>query len=69
VFLNRIDDGQNSANITFAQAERLEVCPGVLAPVVTLEMLLKMKREAGRIHALPLKQAGVSFGVPRKEPV
>jgi predicted nucleotidyltransferase len=30
------------------QAERLEVCPGVLAPVVTLETLLKMKREAGR---------------------
>ncbi|MGA3142909.1 MAG: hypothetical protein ABSF10_07675 [Verrucomicrobiota bacterium] len=32
----------------FVQAERLEVCPGVLAPVVTLETLLKMKREAGR---------------------
>ncbi len=32
----------------FAQAERLEVCPGVLAPVVTLETLLKMKRAAGR---------------------
>ena len=32
----------------FARAERLEVCPGVLAPVVTLETLLRMKREAGR---------------------
>jgi len=32
----------------FAQAERLEVCPGVLAPVVTLETLLTMKRAAGR---------------------
>ena len=32
----------------FSQAGRLEVCPGVLAPVVTLETLLKMKRAAGR---------------------
>ena len=32
----------------FAQAERLEICPGVLAPVVTMETLLKMKREAAR---------------------
>ena len=32
----------------FARAERLEVCPGVLAPVVTLKTLLKMKRKAGR---------------------
>jgi len=32
----------------FARAERLEVCPGVLAPVVSLETLLCMKREAGR---------------------
>lgn len=30
------------------QAERLEVCPGVLAPVVTLATLLKMKETAGR---------------------
>ena len=32
----------------FAQAERLEVCSGVQAPVVTLATLLKMKRAAGR---------------------
>jgi predicted nucleotidyltransferase len=32
----------------FSQAGRLEVCHGVLAPVVTLETLLKMKRAAGR---------------------
>jgi hypothetical protein len=32
----------------FSQAVRLEVCPGVLAPVVTLKTLLKMKRTAGR---------------------
>jgi predicted nucleotidyltransferase len=32
----------------FARAGRLEVCPGVQAPVVTLETLLKMKRAAGR---------------------
>jgi predicted nucleotidyltransferase len=32
----------------FSRAGRLEVCPGVLAPVVTLETLLKMKRAAGR---------------------
>jgi nitrogen fixation protein len=32
----------------FSQAARLEICPGLLAPVVTLETLLKMKRAAGR---------------------
>lgn len=32
----------------FSQAGRLEVCPGVLAPVVTLKTLLKMKRAAGQ---------------------
>jgi predicted nucleotidyltransferase len=31
-----------------ARASRLEVCPGVEAPVVSLETLLRMKREAGR---------------------
>lgn len=30
------------------QAERIEVCPGILAPVVSLPTLLKMKAEAGR---------------------
>ena len=30
------------------RAERLEVCDGVMAPVVALETLLQMKREAGR---------------------
>jgi nucleotidyltransferase AbiEii toxin of type IV toxin-antitoxin system len=32
----------------FARAPRLEVCPGLQAPVVTLETLLQMKREANR---------------------
>jgi hypothetical protein len=32
----------------FLRADRLEICPGVLAPVVTLETLLQMKRAAGR---------------------
>ena len=32
----------------FSQADWLEVCPGVLAPVVALKTLLKMKRAAGR---------------------
>ena len=32
----------------YSRADRLEVCPGVLAPVVTLETLLEMKRAAGR---------------------
>lgn len=32
----------------FARAPRLEVCPGMEAPVVTLEKLLDMKRDAGR---------------------
>jgi hypothetical protein len=32
----------------FSRAGRLEICPGLLAPVVTLETLLKMKRAAGR---------------------
>ena len=32
----------------FSQAVRLEIYPGVLAPVVTLKTLLKMKRAAGR---------------------
>jgi predicted nucleotidyltransferase len=31
-----------------ALASHLEVCPGVEAPVVSLETLLRMKREAGR---------------------
>lgn len=31
-----------------AQADELEVCPGIFAPVVSLKTLLKMKREAGR---------------------
>ncbi len=30
------------------RAERLEVCPGVQAPVVALDTLLRMKRAAGR---------------------
>jgi hypothetical protein len=32
----------------FPRAGRLEVCPGVLAPVMTLETLFQMKRAAGR---------------------
>ena len=32
----------------WARLERLEVCPGVLAPVVSLVALLEMKRVAGR---------------------
>jgi len=32
----------------WARAERLEISPGVLAPVVTLATLLAMKRTAGR---------------------
>jgi hypothetical protein len=32
----------------WARLERLEVCPGVLAPVVSLGTLLEMKRVAGR---------------------
>jgi predicted nucleotidyltransferase len=32
----------------FSRADRLEICPGVQAPVVTLETLLQMKRAAGR---------------------
>jgi len=32
----------------WARAEWLEVCPGVLAPVVSLAALLRMKEEAGR---------------------
>lgn len=32
----------------YAKSPRMEVCPGILAPVVTLETLLQMKREAGR---------------------
>ena len=32
----------------FLKSGRLEICPGVLAPVVTLKTLLKMKRAAGR---------------------
>jgi len=32
----------------FSQSERLEICPGISAPVVTLKTLLKMKRAAGR---------------------
>jgi hypothetical protein len=31
-----------------ARATRLEVCAGVIAPVVSLETLLRMKRDAGR---------------------
>jgi hypothetical protein len=30
------------------QSEKVEVCPGVLAPVVSLATLLQMKKEAGR---------------------
>jgi hypothetical protein len=32
----------------WARAERLEICPGVLAPVVSLATLLEMKKTAGR---------------------
>ena len=32
----------------WTRAERLEICPGVLAPVVSLAALLDMKRAAGR---------------------
>ena len=32
----------------YATATRLEICPGLVARVVSLETLLKMKREAGR---------------------
>lgn len=34
--------------VEWKRAERLEVCPGVLAPVLSLPALLRMKREAGR---------------------
>lgn len=34
------------------RAVRLEVCPGVSAPVVSFETLLEMKRAAGRPHDL-----------------
>ena len=34
------------------RAQSLEVCPGIAAPVVSLETLLEMKRTAGRPHDL-----------------
>jgi predicted nucleotidyltransferase len=34
--------------VEFSRAVRLEISPGILAPVVTLETLLQMKRDAGR---------------------
>ena len=36
----------------YATATKLEICPGVLARVVSLETLLKMKRDAGRAQDL-----------------
>jgi hypothetical protein len=36
----------------FATAMVVEVCPGLLARVVSLETLLKMKRDAGRTQDL-----------------
>jgi predicted nucleotidyltransferase len=37
-----------SVSDELGRAPRLEVCPGVSAPVVSLDRLLQMKREAGR---------------------
>jgi hypothetical protein len=34
--------------VEWSQADRLEICPGCVAPVVALETLLQMKRAAGR---------------------
>ena len=36
----------------FATALTVEVCPGLLARVVSLETLLRMKRDAGRAQDL-----------------
>ena len=36
----------------YATATKLEICSGVLAPIVSLETLLKMKRDAGRAQDL-----------------
>jgi len=34
--------------VEWQKAERLEICPGILAPVVALTTLLQMKQDAGR---------------------
>ena len=41
-----------SFDLEASRAQSLEVCPGIAAPVVSLETLLEMKRTAGRPHDL-----------------